>query len=42
MIKAKDVVFEYQKYDEEGNVLSEGNKLIFEGFAPDSDDSEFG
>ena len=29
-------------YDEEGNVLSEGNKLIFEGFAPDSDDSEFG
>ena len=29
-------------YDEAGNCTSEGYRLIFEGYAPDSDDSEFG
>lgn len=33
---------EVKTYDEEGNLLSERHRLIFEGYAPDSDDSEFG
>ena len=33
---------EVKSYDENGNCTSEGYRLVFEGYAPDSDDSEFG
>ena len=29
-------------YDKDGNFLSRSYRLVFEGYAPDSDDSEFG
>ena len=31
-----------QTFDENGNLLSDMFRLVFEGYAPDSDDSEFG
>ena len=31
-----------QTYDENGKVVSDTLRLVFEGYAPDSDDSEFG
>ena len=33
---------EVKTYDEDGNVQSERFRFVFEGYAPDSDDSEFG